>query len=667
MKNKLIALLVFLIYYFGNSKFLSNRIYGGDSAEFAYVGIFFAPAHAPGYPLYSGLLNACRIVLQAAGLPINLGVVSLVLSSLSVAILFLLLLKITKNLPVSLYSSILFGNLFIIRLHSLILEVFSLNNLLILTMTWLLLKFIKEKKQIYSFLSFFLVGLIISNQHIALLFLPAWYLLIGNERKPFFQGLKYKTPLLLAGLLPFFYVSLAALNHPLLDFENATTITGLFNLITRASYGTFRAYQSAAPSLLGSGLSFLSALIFLLQDFRPLGVIFIIMGIVYAVKNRSRLFVFLEIQALIGLFYFFYAGYILKLVFSAATFEKFLTLVYLSLMPFFAVGIKYLYELVNTFIATYSNKKIVHAFSKIIILFILVVYFKTVYQSTFATIEYLPKTKDFSQAAKQILSSTPNGSIIFINHDRWLFPLVYEYLTNEKQYQKKRIYLINPSALSRNFYRQRLKTAISNINLTYDNEKKPVNNFLSIVKTNSINYHIFTDIEMGTDLWVPYGVLWQYVPDKQTLLLKTRQFILADQNFWDRLKPYRLNPQQSNLLYLKDLNQEIISSYENFASFAYISGNKTLAKRLFADVALRLKPETIKPQTLKLFMEEKDCVLAKLYMTYAREEAFYSSSEDLKTLIKYYAFCNIKPKSPEKLMKMYDDLKKKEDIPLKTF
>ena len=681
MKNRIIILLIAFIYFFTNLPFLSQWLYGGDSAEFNYVGGFFAISHAPGYPLYSVFINIYRIITNTLHLPIYFGVVSLIFSTLSIVVLYLFLQQILDSRPpigvggklhgndkinyfVSFFSALLFGNLFIIRIHSVIPEVFSLNTLLIITMSLVLLLFTQCKKQIYSYFAFFILGLMIAHQHIALLFIPAWYFLIKKDQKIFFRKLKYKFLFLFIGLFFYLYAPFAATNQPLFDFENASTIGGFINLITRASFGTFKAYQGSMPNLVGSVLSFVSALTLILKDFRPLGVIFILIGVIFALKRRSNIFIYLLIQAVIGLFFFFYAGYMLTSIFSAATFEKFLTFVYLSLIPFFALGIKFSYKIINAFVSKYSDKKIIQLFPKLIISIILIAYLNTIYQSSQSTLKLLPKTKDFNLLAQQILQSTPDKSILMINHDRLLFSLVYEYLKNEKQYLREQIYLVNPSALPRNFYRKRLQSQIKNINLSYDEQEKTIDNFLNIIKTNSTKYNFFTDIEIGSELWVPYGMLWRYIPDKKTLLTQTPKLLTDNQNIWKQLKPYRLSPQQNNLLYLKDLNNSINSAYENFALFAYVSGNKTLAKTILADIMIDLKPETVKPQTLTLFMNEKDCILAKYYMVNAKEETFYSSSDDLKTLIKYYGLCNIKPKDPEKLMKMYDDLKKKEDVPL---
>jgi len=664
MKNKLILLSLALIYFITNLPFLSRWLYGGDSAEFNYVGEFFAISHAPGYPLYSVFINIYRLIANTLNLPIYFGVVSLIFSTLSIVILYLFLEKITKNKIISFFSALLFGNLFIVRMHTVIPEVFSLNNLLIITMSLILLLFIQQKKQIYSYFAFFIIGLMIAHQHIALLFLPAWYFLIKKGRKLFFLKLKYKILFLFIGSMSYLYVFFAAQNQPLFDFENAPTIGGFINLITRASFGTFKAYQNSMPSLIGSALSFISALTLIVKDFRPLGVIFILIGVVFALRKRNNLYIFLLIQAATCLFFFFYAGYMLTTLFSAATFEKFLTFVYLSLIPFFAIGLKYIYELVSAFVSKHSNKKIIQIFPKLIFFIILIVYFNTIYQSSLSTLSLLPKTKNFNLVAQQILKSSPDKSILLINHDRLLFPMTYEYLKNEKQYLKKRIYIINPSALSRSFYRKRLQALIKNLDLTYDEQEKTIDNFLNIIKINRAKYNFFTDIEIGTELWVPYGMLWKYIPDKKTLLSQTPKLLMENQNFWKQLKPYKLNAQQNNLLYLKDLNNVINSAYENFALFAYVSGNKTLAKQILANIMIDLKPETVKPQTLTLFMNEKDCILARYYMKNTKEETFFSKSEDLKTIIKYYGLCNIKPKDPEKLMKLYDELKKKEDVPL---
>lgn len=681
MKNRIIILSLAIIYFLTNLPFLSPWLYGGDSGEFNYVGEFFAISHAPGYPLYSIFINIYRLITNTLHLPIYFGVVSLIFSTLSVVILYLFLKQILDSHPpigvggklrgnekinyfVSFFSALLFGNLFIVRIHSVIPEVFSLNNLLIISMSLALLLFIQQKKQIYSYFSFFILGLMIAHQHIAMLFIPVWYFLIKKDLKIFFRQLRLKFLIVFIGLFSYLYVFFAAQNQPLFDFENASTVGGFINLITRASFGTFKAYQGSMPSLIGSALSFVSALTLIIKDFRPLGVIFVLVGVIFALKKRCNVHIFLLLQATTSLFYFFYAGYMLTSIFSAATFEKFLTFVYLSLIPFFAIGLKYSYDLIYIFVTKHSDKKIILLFPKLVLSIILISYLNTIYQSSQTTLRLLPKTKDFNFVAQQILKSTPNKSILMINHDRLLFPMTYEYLKNEKQYLRRQIYLVNPSVFSRSFYRKRLQLSIKNLNLTYDEQEKTVDNFLNIIKTNSAKYNFFTDIEIGTELWVPYGMLWKYIPDKKTLLIQTPKLLAENQNFWGQLQPYRLSSQQNNLLYLKDLNNVKNSSYENFALFAYVSGNKVLAKTILANIMVDLKPTTVKPQTLTLFMNEKDCILAKYYMKNAKEETFFSSSDKLKTLIKYYGLCNIKPKDPDKLMKLYDELKKKEDVPL---
>ncbi len=177
-----------------------------DSGELVTVGYFWSIAHPPGYPIYTFLAHLfTKLPWGEVAWRVNL--LSTLLHSLTVFVIYLIVLRITKSVLAGVVSSLILAFSYTFWLYGLVAEVFPLNNLLSVLIVYLCI-LISEKKsllvsgKILGFLGL-LVGLGMSNHHTIVLVLPVvayalypliWYqfkkgnyfFLIGQFIKPIF-------------------------------------------------------------------------------------------------------------------------------------------------------------------------------------------------------------------------------------------------------------------------------------------------------------------------------------------------------------------------------------------------------------------------------------------------------------------------------------------------
>src|SRR3990167_9859715 len=117
----------FLIYIKG----VSPSVFGGDSGDIILASWFGGVAHPPGYPLNTMLGWIFTHLPLNATVAFKANLMAAFLHAAVVAVLCLILQKVTKNIFVSIASSLVlaFNPLFWLYAH--ILEVFQLNLLLV--------------------------------------------------------------------------------------------------------------------------------------------------------------------------------------------------------------------------------------------------------------------------------------------------------------------------------------------------------------------------------------------------------------------------------------------------------------------------------------------------------------------------------------------------------
>ena len=94
-----------------------------------------------------------------------------------------------------------------------------------------------------------------------------------------------------------------------------------------------------------------------LQDFRIIGIVAIITGIVVSQKKSSTFSRFLLVATVSHIFFLFYTNFMLSNSFSIGMFERFLISLYAVLTLYVGIGFNHLYEVSVIYVKNNTNKK----------------------------------------------------------------------------------------------------------------------------------------------------------------------------------------------------------------------------------------------------------------------------------------------------------------------
>ncbi|MCL4364183.1 DUF2723 domain-containing protein [Patescibacteria group bacterium] len=612
-----------------------RNLFGGDSAEYKIVGNTWSVAHPPGYPLYSFLLNLFRV----AHIPSYMNILSILPTVATSYLIYRTFCLFKKNKLLALIPALLYVFLFPIWLYSEVPEVFSLNNFFIALITYLLLKSYLKRNSLPSFWVFFILGLACTNHQTFILFIPGWYFLIKNRLKLFFKEKKYLLKSFCAfvlGLSFYLYAPIASSFNPPLDVENSKTLSGLFRLVTRYTYGTFRSYMGSKPDLLNQVLGLFSSFVYILLDFRFIGIVVIALGFIFLLKTHREIAKFALTTIFFELVFLFYINFSLIVAFGAATFERFLISYYFVLVLLFGFGIFFIYDsifsikLKNGFYALVKNV-LIYVFG-VILIFIIA-------SSNFSTIKYVKSINQFDFFAKDILDNLPKNSLLATTSDNSSFTVGYYYFV--KGYRND-IKLITTGIFNRQYYQQVMKKRYPQ--LDYSAFKK--NDLNQFIKDNSNKYQIFFETPSAAGYWAPYGLVWKYYSTKESAEKDKNNLIAVNQNIWDRLHIPLLNNDQLNIYHLKTVRDDYLGKELAFARYLFAYGDPKLAEKYLKQI-LAVDPQRRDAQGILINVDAKigECQKAKTNFLRFNQNLNISDADELTRALSYYYYCD--KKNPE--------------------
>lgn len=221
---------------------LLPSIYGGDSGELVAVVCRGGVAHPPGYPLYTVLAKAFTLLpLHSIAWRVNL--MSAVAGTFAALILFFTIVEWTGSLLAGIAGAGMFAFSPSVWRFATVAEVFALNNLLIVSLLYLLSRYRNQKDSRLIYAGAFLTGLALANHHTSILYaLPLGAFLFWSERAEWLRLDRIGKLLLFLclGLLPYAYLPLAAREPKLVSWGNTGTFTGFLRHFLRSDYGTFQ-------------------------------------------------------------------------------------------------------------------------------------------------------------------------------------------------------------------------------------------------------------------------------------------------------------------------------------------------------------------------------------------------------------------------------------------
>ena len=387
----LVFLIPFVIYFQTASKYVQS----GDSTEMVTAAITLGIPHQPGYPLntlighqfykldYFGLGDVQRVNLTSS-----------FIQALTVFLFYYLMLEVfpqrdsKKSVKIisAFSSSMVLAFSLIFWQYATKFEVFPLNNLfavLILLIAFKTEKLFKEQKakvlRILSLIVFSIIlGLAVTHHQTIVLIFPAVVLIFWPLIRLFFKKYKEADPLekrnviktesltaftfllcFFVGMsLYFFLIINFSKAHPLMAGGEINNFTGALSTLMRSEYGIFSPYLSM-ENVARINYPFDQITYYLRNvwsDFSIYGIIFMIAGIIYLLKNNKRLLlIVLTGVSVSGFIFLAYANFPLNDSFNQATVRRFYMLPNIFLVILAGMGIYFVTSYLSLLAGKYKS------------------------------------------------------------------------------------------------------------------------------------------------------------------------------------------------------------------------------------------------------------------------------------------------------------------------
>ncbi|XP_053373976.1 transmembrane protein 260-like [Mercenaria mercenaria] len=268
---------------------------GGDSGELIVAAHELGVAHPPGYPLFTLLLWSAMKFIPFGSVAWRANLLNAVLSAGATLMFSLTIYRYTRSVGISVIGASMWSLNKLTWTWSTTVEVFSLNNLCIATLLYLMVEFETvqtDKKVRVAYLGSFMCGITLCNQHTSVVYVAViaiWVLLELLKVKKLSAGILLLISVsFLCGLVPYIYLPVSSwLLSARYTWGNQANLEGFLKHLLRQEYGTF----SLAKQEDGTGHSIVDGLRtyvwHVLSQFTVVGAVLAVFGAVYA-KKGSR-------------------------------------------------------------------------------------------------------------------------------------------------------------------------------------------------------------------------------------------------------------------------------------------------------------------------------------------------------------------------------------------
>lgn len=571
----------FYVYCYTLCPTVSVTADAGEFPTFAFISGF---AHPPGYPLFTLILKLfLKIPFANPALKANLAVAFIAAASLP---FFYLICRNLLNHSLTAFVTTL--NLAFTKIYwrnALVSEVFSLLAFFIITTFLFYQLWLKTREKRYLYLFIFFSGFGLAHHQIllvTLILLFIDYCFTKNRPPVSLHDLVIILPLGVIGFFPYIYIyNLVQNSWPLMNWENPRTLTGIFRLITRSSYGTFILTAQAQKidflnQMKGIGRIYLNS-------FQPVSSFLIIIGCWLSLKMNRRFFFYsLVVFLLMGVLFAYSSGMPLNQPMEIPYLERFqiIPTIFLSLVIGFAL------------IRLVVLKPKLEMIILLVPVFLLGVNFKAVSQRNNYFGENL---------ASDLVWQIPPKSIFIVEGDPIINVLFYHrYVLG----QNKEIAFVLGNLLANkpNWYHEEIKTFYPDLILPaqYQNGQQYLNEFLSANSKEREVFIYFPGLEstLGLDLpKEPHGLIWRYLSanaqpssitemgiELQAATTSLKNLISPRQYPYDWTENVLTRLYADLYIYLAEMNHEYLNLSESYYQKAMvISPNYFLPKLELAD------------------------------------------------------------------------------------
>lgn len=583
---------------------LTRDIYSGDIGDLVTASAVHGVAHPPGYPLFS--LLGFLFSLLPFPLPIvsRVGLVSVTAALASLVLFYQFSRRITHEIFLSLLSTAILAFSYLFWFHAEIPEAFGLNNFLAIAILSTAFLFYQERKDQQLYLTAFLCGLGMTHHQTIIFIFPAVLFLVLKHAKYVFLHPKriiFSVLALAAGLLPYLYVPLAASSNPPINWDNATTLHNFIHLLLRKDYGIAPAVFNEIPISvkLLNVQNFLQAL---LQNYSYQGMLLILMGAIYLIKQHRLLFAGLVTAFLIaGPLYMFYGAIATGIPAGIGIIERFYVLPSVILAFFIPFGLFFLFSLLKP------------RFSRSVYAYVIVGYFLIVpllmLRYNFAKTD-LSQTQIGNTLADNIYSYLPQNAVLFVSGDTTTFNIWYNSYVLGK---RPDVGLINPPGVGGNKY---FDAAINRYRADHPHEPLKDLPLLTIADLQTTK-RMFATYQLPflppKTVLLPEGIVYEIV--KRDALPDERTYVAQVEPYLHRLRIVRketLAPAEDNLV-AEEIPTIYASGLVRIADFIYTQYHDPALAEHYYRRALWIDPDHSNAYAglaLSLFTAYHDCQAA---------------------------------------------------------
>ncbi|MBI2030990.1 MAG: DUF2723 domain-containing protein [Candidatus Levybacteria bacterium] len=539
--NFIIPFSIFIFTFFIYLHNLSRFVYGGDVGDLLLAVGVKGVAHPSGYPLFTLLGIIFTFLPINQPLAYKVGLISVLFSSASVVLLYLISFHLTKNKILSIVSSLILAFSYIFWLYAEVAEVFALAAFLFLLLSYLGLKYYEKKINIYLYLLSFSIGLSLSHHLMILAIFPSLIILtIGSNWKKIFD---FKTllkciALFLLGLLPYLYIPVAASHFPSYSWGNVTNLKNFIQLITRADYAWVADFSKEKVNS-SVNLRILALLKYYVDFYHlitPFALIVSLFGIInLLIKRKYAIFFSLFIAYfLTGPFYIFYGATPNKFAYTGGVVERFYTFSLIYMIIFFSLGCSLITDIIEKALKSkLINKNRTDLYKSILFLtfFIIPIYLLAI---NFRLTD-LSNASIGEEFGKDYLRNLPRDSFVFISGDTatlntWYVQHVLGF--------RRDIIVINPQQPSLNIkFVKNIYPEFTNLKEEYSILKSKINkSILESYNTRPVfaGYGATSIEEKGIE-WIPLGLSQRMVLG-EAYNPSEADFIKQADDIWKNLK-----------------------------------------------------------------------------------------------------------------------------------
>jgi len=606
--------LFFSIFYVSMQTF---SIYAGDSGELVTAAYTWSIAHPPGYPLYVLLGNIISRCIPIFSVAWRVGLLSSIPMALSLFFIWKTVYILTKSKSASSSACVVYGFLYPVWLYAIVPEVFGLFSLFSALLLYLFILFLETKKSLYVFLLAFFSGLSLTHHHLILfLLISIGMSLVYSYKKLLILHVRHVWKyflLFFLGFCVYLYAPIASSLYPPLDWEHAANPMGFFRLLTRASYGTFKATYGAGESLIDRGLNLLTLGEYSLKDFTYFGMTFFIIGLIALWKKKRPFGVFFTTYLVWQLFYFFYAGFRLTSDFALGTLERFFIIPYQIISILIGIGVWGLVEILRTY--WQKNIQSVHVpflYIHGIVLFLSVIIPMRSMKHNYIPLKSLQNDTTLEKLTDDIFASTPYGSILNLMDDTSIFAVLHGYYV-----QKKRpdIRLVMFPQFRFSYYPTWLKRHYADVAIPSTPKPLSFDEYINVFIEANYPLHPIVNERFDAAVpyyWVPKGLVVIYYPD-QKLIPSQNPLLQENVMLWNSFQdPFQGVIGVYKHMMLGDVLRYYASKRLTLAQSFLQAGDTDGAQKQMSE-ALRLTPDRLElfVSYIEDLIKEKKCAEAK--------------------------------------------------------